>query len=114
MAAQANMHQDRDIRPTPADGYPTPTSVLQTSTEKTLQPRLELALSDSLSESEPASAVLQRNAHLQFLLRNLVQGFPARYVSQDASQPWLIFWTLQGFSVLGVGLDEKTKKRCVS
>lgn len=91
-----------NLRPTPTDGYPTPTSMLQTATENILQ--------SSLSSQPPT---LQRNLHLQFLLRNLVQGFPSRYVSQDASQPWLIFWTLQGFSVLGVGLDPQTKQRYV-
>ncbi|EIW78087.1 terpenoid cyclases protein prenyltransferase [Coniophora puteana RWD-64-598 SS2] len=56
---------------------------------------------------------LQRNAHLQFLVRNLTQGFPERYVSQDASQPWLLFWTLQSFSVARVGLDPGNKQRAI-
>ena len=46
-----------------------------------------------------------------FLARNLAQGFPARYTSQDASQLWLLFWTLQSFSVLQVGLDPADKQR---
>ncbi|KAH9934610.1 terpenoid cyclases/Protein prenyltransferase [Amylocystis lapponica] len=95
------------LRPTPTDGYPSPTSDLQYNTENILKSHLPLP-----SASKPGpSPVLHRNLHLQFLLRNLLQGFPERYVSQDASQPWLIFWTLQGFSVLGVGLDDQTKKR---
>lgn len=116
-------------RPTPTDGYPTPTSDLQASTERILQDHLRAQLSLSPSPSSSSAnndtptndendenkhqPTLQKPAHVQFLLRNMVQGFPARYTSQDASQPWLIFWTLQGFSVLGVGLDEVTKKRCV-
>ncbi|KAI0804777.1 terpenoid cyclases/protein prenyltransferase alpha-alpha toroid [Irpex lacteus] len=114
------------LRPTPTDGYPTPTSDLQAQTERILQDHLRAQL--SLSPSSPSSSssankdendetkhqpTLQKPAHVQFLLRNMVQGFPARYTSQDASQPWLIFWTLQGFSVLGVGLDEVTKKRTI-
>ncbi|KAI0086016.1 terpenoid cyclases/protein prenyltransferase alpha-alpha toroid [Irpex rosettiformis] len=101
--------EERNWHPMPVDGYPTPTSDLQTATEKILQDCLESQISGD-SAHIPA---LQKNAHVQFLLRNLVQGFPARYTSQDASQPWLIFWTLQGFSVLGVGLDEQTKTRAI-
>ncbi|KAK7682154.1 hypothetical protein QCA50_014741 [Cerrena zonata] len=97
-----------NLRPTPTDGFPSPTSDLQIQTENILKARHPSIPSDS-----GTSGVLQRNSHLQFLLRNLIQGFPARYTSQDASQPWLIFWTLQGFSVLGVSLDERNKKRAV-
>ena len=102
----------RDLRPTPIDGYPSDTSQLQTSTEKVLRSRLDSVLADENSEEKSAGPVLARDQHLQFLLRNLRQGFPERYVSQDASQPWLIFWTLQGFSVMGVGMDEKSRQRC--
>lgn len=98
------MTERRSLRPTPTDGFPSPTSALQATTERILENRKPLS-----SSSEKHA--LQRNSHVQFLLRNLVQGFPARYISQDASQPWLIFWTLQAFSVLSVGLDEQTKKR---
>ncbi|KAI0073085.1 terpenoid cyclases/Protein prenyltransferase [Panus rudis PR-1116 ss-1] len=99
------------VRPTPTDGYPTPTSILQSATENILKARIPgHALP---TDSTPVQPTLQRQQHLRFLLRNLVQGFPARYVSQDASQPWLIFWTLQGFSVLGVGLDPTNKKKTV-
>ncbi|EMD36116.1 hypothetical protein CERSUDRAFT_116025 [Gelatoporia subvermispora B] len=92
------------LRPTPVDGYPSPTS------------RLQIATEDILRAHVPTSGtppVLNRNLHLQFLLRNLQQGFPERYTSQDASQPWLIFWTLQGFSTLGIGLDDRTKRRAI-
>ncbi|KAF7313263.1 Protein farnesyltransferase subunit beta [Mycena kentingensis (nom. inval.)] len=57
--------------------------------------------------------MLDKKAHMNFLIRNLVQGFPARYTSQDASQPWLIFWTLQSFSILQVGLDPGNKQRAI-
>ena len=43
----------------------------------------------------------------------LAAGIPGSYMSQDASRPWLILWTLQGSSVLGVAMDENTKQRCV-
>ncbi|KAI0701087.1 terpenoid cyclases/protein prenyltransferase alpha-alpha toroid [Cytidiella melzeri] len=96
-----------NLRATPIDGYPTPTSDLQAATENILQTHWAQQVSANVDHVP----TLHKSSHVQFLLRNLVQGFPARYTSQDASQPWLIFWTLQGFSILGVGLDGQTKKR---
>ncbi|KAL1717611.1 terpenoid cyclases/protein prenyltransferase alpha-alpha toroid [Schizophyllum commune] len=89
------------LRPTPTDGFPTETSRVQHETE------------EILAKHVFGPATLNKNAHMQFLARNLVQGFPARYVSQDASQPWLMFWTFQAFSVLQVGLDPGNRQRAI-
>ncbi|KAL1743660.1 terpenoid cyclases/protein prenyltransferase alpha-alpha toroid [Schizophyllum fasciatum] len=89
------------FRPTPTDGFPTQTSQTQRETE------------EILSKHASGQATLNKNAHIQFLVRNLVQGFPARYMSQDASQPWLLFWTFQAFSVLQVGLDPGNRQRAI-
>ncbi|OJT05424.1 Protein farnesyltransferase subunit beta [Trametes pubescens] len=89
--------------PTPIDGYSTPTSTLQASTENIIRSHIR--------PEGGAQPELQKRYHFEFLLRNLRQGFPERYVSQDASQPWLIYWTLHCFSILGAGLDDQTKKR---
>ncbi|KAJ7471851.1 terpenoid cyclases/protein prenyltransferase alpha-alpha toroid [Mycena latifolia] len=93
-------------RPVPTDTFPTSTSATQTETEKVLLEHLPTA-------DNKLAATLQKNAHMQFLIRNMVQGFPARYISQDASQPWLMYWTLQAFSVLQVGLDPGNKQKAV-
>ncbi|KJA22447.1 hypothetical protein HYPSUDRAFT_139271 [Hypholoma sublateritium FD-334 SS-4] len=95
------------IKATSTDGFPTSTSRSQAETESVLLEHLP----DPASSA--ATPVLQKNAHMQFLIRNLVQGFPTRYISQDASQPWLLFWTLQAFSVLQVALDPGNKQRCL-
>lgn len=87
------------------DQHPTETSELQAETESVLLKHIPLD-----SESLPP---LQRGQHLQFLVRNLIQGFPSRYTSQDASQPWLLYWTLQSFSAMGVVLDPNNKQRWV-
>ena len=92
-------------KPTPIDGFPTSTSRTQAETEAVL---LEHIPDPSSPHAKPT---LQKNAHMQFLVRNLVQGFPTRYTSQDASQPWLLFWTLQAFSVLQVALDPGNKQK---
>jgi protein farnesyltransferase subunit beta len=95
-------------RPTPIDAYPTATSNLQADTESILQDHLPL--DDEGSDS--GGYVLHKKRHLELLVRNLVQGFPARYVSQDASQPWLMFWTLQSLSALQIAIDPDSKQRC--
>ena len=92
------------LRSTPIDGFPTPTSAVQAETESVLQ--------EYIPDNIP-KPFLEKRAHMQFLVRNLVQGFPLRYMSQDASQPWLLFWTLQSFSVLQVTLDPGNKQRFV-
>jgi protein farnesyltransferase subunit beta len=91
--------------PSPTDSFPTLTSQTQAETEAVLLKHIPDGV-------EPLPG-LQKNAHMQFLIRNLVQGLPTRYVSQDASQPWLMFWTIQAFSVLQVGLDPGNKQRYV-
>lgn len=100
-------HVARNLKTSPVDGYATETSDLQVATEKALQAHWA-----KLVASDPNHIPkLEKSLHVQFLARNLVQGFPARYTSQDASQAWLIFWSLQSFSVLGVGLDDEMRQR---
>ena len=84
------------------DDYPSKTSFQQRETEDALQANIA-----------PGTPTLNKTSHIQFLVRNFVQGFPARYSSQDASQPWLMFWTVQSFSTLQVGIDPVSKQRCV-
>ena len=91
-------------RPTPTDRYPTETSSLQADTEDILQAHY-------VPPDSAGGRVLNKKSHLEFLVRNLVQGFPARYISQDASQPWLMFWTLQSLSALQVAIDPDNKQR---
>jgi protein farnesyltransferase subunit beta len=93
-------------RPTPIDAYPTETSSQQGETEKVLQGQVPFDGSGGY--------VLNKKEHLEFLVRNLIQGFPARYISQDASQPWLMYWTLQSLSALQVAIDPDCKQRCLT
>ncbi|TFK60670.1 terpenoid cyclases/Protein prenyltransferase [Pluteus cervinus] len=124
-------------RATPVDGFPTHTSRVQAETEEILFKHHPDPLSNnnatpgssslgaastptsssSSTQGKPADSdggpALQKQLHMSFLVRNMVQGFPARYISQDASQPWLMFWTLQAFSILQVGLDPGNKQRAI-
>ena len=90
----------------PNDSYPTPTSALQESTEHILESHVPLNTSEADYE-------LKKSTHIPFVARAMIQGFPAKYIGQDASQPWLMFWILQSFSILQVGLDPANKQRSV-
>lgn len=92
------------LKHTPTDSFPTLTSQTQLETENVL---LEHLLPNG---KQPT---LEKNAHMQFLIRNLVQGFPTRFTSQDASQPWLLYWILQSFCVLQVAMDPGNKQKWV-
>ncbi|KAF9002448.1 terpenoid cyclases/protein prenyltransferase alpha-alpha toroid [Cyathus striatus] len=95
----------KPLHPTPIDAFSTPTSDVQYETESILLKHFPPTPNDTPE--------LNKNAHLQYLVRNLVQGFPERYTSQDASQPWLLFWTLQGFSALQVAMDPGNRQKAI-
>ena len=89
------------------DGFPTHTSDEQWHLESALRSFAPPQNSDS----SVADKQLERNAHINFLVRILLQGLPSRAVTQDASQPWIIFWVLQSLCILGVGLDPDNKQK---
>ncbi|KAJ2932382.1 hypothetical protein H1R20_g4711, partial [Candolleomyces eurysporus] len=93
---------------TPFDNYPTPTSNVQHETEEILLSHLPS--SDTTAQSPYA---LNKSVHMQFLVKHLIKGLNARYIGQDASQPWLLFWILQGFSCMGVVLDPDNRQRAI-
>jgi len=95
-------------RPTPIDSFPTETSKTQAETEAVL---LTHAPDRTNPDKQTPPPKLDKNAHVQFLARNLLQGFPSRYTGQDASQPWLMYFTIHGFALLQVGLDPGNRQR---
>ena len=44
---------------------------------------------------------LYREKHINYLNKGFLHGFPSSYVSLDSSRPWLIYWSLQSFDLLG-------------
>lgn len=94
------------FKPTPTDGKDTPTSISQLDTESAISDLL-LVLKD------PSDVKLDRPMHARWAYTSLMQGLPARYTSQDASQPWLIYWALQALTCLGVQLDPTSKQRAI-
>ncbi len=91
------------MRPFPSDGLDTSTSAEQLTTEQTLL--------RTLTTSPPSPPkTLNKAAHTQYIAKSLM-SLPAPYVTLDASRPWLMYWCLHGFDLLGVGLDETMKKK---
>lgn len=89
------------------DSFPTATSISQKSAVALL---VKPPISPS-STSKIPQGILDVNLHLGYLGRHLLQGLPGKYTSQDASQSWLLFWSLQSLSILKVELDEGNKQR---
>lgn len=56
--------------------------------------------------------VLRKTEHLQFF-QSLFFKMPPPYVSLDASRPWLMYWTVHSWDLLGIALDQATKDRYV-
>jgi protein farnesyltransferase subunit beta len=48
--------------------------------------------------------------HVRFLAGNL-KSLPSVFVALDASKPWLIFWTVHSFDLLGVLLPQEIRNR---
>lgn len=86
------------------DGLASPTSIIQHDVEQTIQETYAAA-------AKPLA--LQRMRHFNWLKKHLFEGLPAPYKSQDASQPWMLFWIVQSFQLMGAGLDPGTKQRAI-
>jgi protein farnesyltransferase subunit beta len=56
---------------------------------------------------------LDREKHLAYLRKGFLAGFPSSYVSLDASRPWLVYWALHSFDLLGYELSQEERERTV-
>lgn len=96
----------------PSDGVYTGTLEEQRDTEE--------AIADCLDTQQPAdvprlglhdaTTTLRSGEHSKFLGSTLL-SLPGQYVALDASKPWLIFWTVHSFDLLGVLLPQPIKNR---
>ncbi|KAL1408783.1 CAAX farnesyltransferase (FTase) subunit beta [Vanrija albida] len=100
----------------PSDGVFTPTLEDQRDTEDAIA-ELLLTLSPAKVASEPAThdgtTALRKNEAAQFMGPHLFKC-PPGYTALDASKPWLMYWVLHSLDLLGIALDEETKKRAVA
>ena len=54
---------------------------------------------------------MEREKHLQYLLKGFHHGFPSQYTSLDASRPWLVYWSLHSIDLLGHQLADEEISR---
>ncbi|KAG4305750.1 hypothetical protein PORY_000660 [Pneumocystis oryctolagi] len=55
--------------------------------------------------SQPVEPELHLTSHLNYLLKVFTKPLPKLYVALDASQPWIIYWTLCSYALLGQSTD---------
>ncbi|KAG5437281.1 hypothetical protein PCANB_001074 [Pneumocystis canis] len=73
------------------------TSTLQYNTEQACLRYLE---------NNKIERKLHRELHLKYLLNLLANPLPKSYLTLDASRPWIIYWTLCAYALLGQSIDE--------
>lgn len=82
------------------DGFPTATSQEQRDVEMEVLRMYGRILNSPNFEPE-SSIAINREAHIEFLSRGLVEPLKASYVSLEASRPWIAFWILHGLDLMG-------------
>lgn len=89
------------LRPDPAveESFQTESSDLQDATSEECLPHL-LAQSDNGLLRSSALPDLERGKHATFL-RKLLGRLPKQFAALDASRPWMLYWCLNGLSILG-------------
>ncbi|KAG0151654.1 hypothetical protein CROQUDRAFT_651089 [Cronartium quercuum f. sp. fusiforme G11] len=127
------------LLPTPTDDYRSDTSVIQSTTEQAIldlllpwvQPHLIRPNTIQLTQADTdkgndenqrvpqqpgsrpiSTAVLDRTAHMKYLIPGLNHLAP-RFTGLDASRPWLMYWILNSFSILNLGLNTADRQRAI-
>lgn len=100
------------LLPTQTDDYPTETSKTQLETEDCIISLL-LPFADHRFTPQSLSEIsLDRQAHSNYLIRSLI-SLPGRLTVLDASRPWLMYWILNSFSLLNLGLNPSDRQRAL-
>lgn len=56
---------------------------------------------------------MDKEKHLAYLRKGFLDGFPSPYISLDASRPWLVYWALHSFDLLGYELSQAEVVRTI-
>ncbi|KAK8843333.1 hypothetical protein IAR55_006988 [Kwoniella newhampshirensis] len=99
--------------PFPTNSHPSSTLTEQLDTEELISSLFDLTSPPESSSSSSSILTLRKAEHTSFLAETFFK-LSARYVSLDASRPWLVFWTVHSLDLLQVALDQGTKDRVVS
>ena len=82
------------------DSLATETSIVQDETVQACLPYLTGADGYCQDLSEFGLPRLEREKHIEFLQASL-EALPAKFVAYDASRPWIVYWALNGLTLLG-------------
>lgn len=74
----------------------TETATLQDQTEQICLPYL----------TKEVNPKLDQKTHVEYLLNILTNPLPKSYLTLDASRPWIIYWTLCAYALLGQSVEE--------
>lgn len=99
----ANINYLNRVRIPIEDTYTTDTSTVQDDTYAVIAPFLEGNPFD-FSLNAAGLPTLQRDLHAKFLKKAL-GDYPAPFAQMDSSRPWLVYWSLQSMSALGLDIS---------
>jgi protein farnesyltransferase subunit beta len=99
--------------PLPSNSHPSDTLEEQDETERLISQLLHTIAPPAPAGTELAGGTTLRKAEHAGYFQQLLFRLPPGFVSLDASKPWLMYWTLHSLDLLGIGLDQGTKDRCV-
>ncbi|ODN74446.1 hypothetical protein L202_06839 [Cryptococcus amylolentus CBS 6039] len=101
--------------PLPSNARPSATLDEQRDTEHLIKQLIDLTAdpAEPTPDATKQYPTLRKAEHTQFLASTFFR-LPGKFVSLDASRPWLVFWTVHSLDILGVALDQGTKDRVVS
>lgn len=82
------------------DPLVTETTDLQNATRDKCLPFLAGTHHSQIDHNEHGVPALKRDLHVAYFYDSL-EDYPAGFVAMDASRPWMVYWGLAGFSMLG-------------
>ncbi|KAH8725071.1 terpenoid cyclases/protein prenyltransferase alpha-alpha toroid [Phaeosphaeriaceae sp. PMI808] len=105
---QANIAYLERVRIPIREEYQTETSKSQDETSEVVLPYLEGNPND-FTLNAYGIPKLQRERHAK-MLKKAVEDYPAQFAQMDASRPWMVYWSLQSMTALGLDIHPYQKR----
>jgi protein farnesyltransferase subunit beta len=105
---QVNITYLDSVTPPIKDTLQTATSKTEDETFRVIEPFLH-GNPHNFALNSHGIPKLQRDAHVEYLVDSL-DDYPAMFAMMDASRPWMVYWGLQGLTVLGHDISEHQRK----
>lgn len=105
---QANITYLESVTSPLKDPLQTATSKTEDETFKVIEPFLQ-GNPHGFPLNSHGIPQIQRSAHVEYLEDSL-GDYPAGFAMMDASRPWMVYWGLQGLTVLGQDISEHQQK----